>query len=89
LEATGRPGRKDNMKPLTTTELAERVGCTTRHVADAIIRGELPAWRIDARGYRVAPADAEVWLAATRVTPRHDVVGEAIAQPLIPMEALQ
>jgi excisionase family DNA binding protein len=80
VEETGCTGRKDNMKPLTTTELAERLACTTRHVADEIIRGELPAWRIGARGYRVAPADAEAWIAVMRMTPRHDVVGEAIAQ---------
>lgn len=50
-------------KLLTTADVSEQTGLTAPAVARAIRRGELPARRIG-RGWRVAEADVERWLAS-------------------------
>jgi excisionase family DNA binding protein len=65
-------------QPLSTAEVAARAGSCTRFVTEAITSGRLPAWRLGAKSYRVAEADADAWISSLRVTPRIDAVGAAL-----------
>ena len=54
----------------TPPQIARRYGIGARLVREAIQRGELPAYRLTARGYhRVRMSDFESWLRARRCPP--------------------
>lgn len=65
--------------PLSTKEVADRLGSSEKFARNLIVTGDLPAFQLGKRGYRVAPADLEAWMAKQTVTPRADAVGEALA----------
>jgi excisionase family DNA binding protein len=51
---------------LTVSEVAERVGLSTKAVRRAIERGELPASKLCGR-IRVRPEDVDEWIESNRV----------------------
>jgi excisionase family DNA binding protein len=65
--------------PLTMKQVAERLGSSEKYARKLILTGQLKAFQLGKRGYRVAPADLEAWITANTVTPLRDVVGEALA----------
>ena len=65
--------------PLTLKQVAERLGSSEKYPRKLILSGQLKAFQLGTRGYRVDPADLEDWIAAHTVTPLRDVVGEALA----------
>jgi excisionase family DNA binding protein len=67
-------------KPLSTAEVAARAGSCTRFVTEAITSGRLPAWRLGAKSYRIAEADADMWIASLQVAPRIDAVAAALSE---------
>lgn len=54
------------MSLLTPAEVADRLNASKRTVQRLIVRGELPAIKLNARSIRVAEADLDAFLAARR-----------------------
>lgn len=63
----------------STQDLADLSGTTQRFWVKEISEGRIPAIRIGKKNYRVAKADFETWVTEHAVTPRVDVVGQALA----------
>ena len=49
------------MTVYTPATLAERWGCSERHVRNLVRRGKLAAFRIGQRGLRIRQADVDAW----------------------------
>lgn len=66
---------------VTLSEAGRRLRMDRHRIADAVARGELPAYRLGGRWVRLAWRDVEAWVAKHRVASRTAPDG-AMQKPL-------
>lgn len=64
-------------RPYSVASLAERWGCSERHIRDLIAVGDLPAFRLGAKHLRIAARDVQAWESGAGATIDVETIGSA------------
>lgn len=64
-------------RPYSVASLAERWGCSERHIRDLIATGDLPAFRLGAKHLRIRAGDVATWESGGGATIDTATIGSA------------
>jgi len=67
-------------RPYSVASLAERWDCSRRHIMDLIHGGDLPAFRLGSKMYRIRARDVEAWESGNGETIGQETTGSATSR---------